>query len=467
MAPLSPIEWPYHRAGSALSFPRDEGWHSLLPGGVANPSMRYMEWTYLNAHLTERGGAGRTVTVFCAYFTQNFRLVAVRVFDARGRFLENHHACSWGILRPSTEHLDLSFRHAGGTDTWRATERDGAIVPFASELDVFDDGAWVSLAMRSTKRPYEAGGTGFLPFGRRGAFSYYCLTRLAVEGRVTLPREDGAETIDVEGIGWFDHQWGRFYVTPFRNGLFEEYEWLCIQLDSGEELLLTTVWEPSGETPSLAAYGGVALVRADDTWAHLVGPHRWKRQRFWHCLAQNAIYSSGWELRIPEWNTKLHVTPRHHDQLMPVLGKPPERIVGRVASRIAEGLGRYIGGFWEGACDVEGTLEGRPVRGVGFAELVKRYVAPKIRLTLDTTHAGILVAHWTVTNPDQQVLLVHRYLVEDGRGNVIVQRGGLDTPVAVLDDPQLPKSVPLVLRVTSHSLDGTIEGTATEPFVLS
>ena len=45
----------------AVTFPRDEGWHRLLPGRIANPSLSDMEWVYLNAHVQKQGGAGRRV----------------------------------------------------------------------------------------------------------------------------------------------------------------------------------------------------------------------------------------------------------------------------------------------------------------------------------------------------------------------------------------------------------------------
>jgi hypothetical protein len=47
---------PSQEHGTALVFPRDEGWHSLLPGGFANPSLGTMEWMYVNAHLVDAEG---------------------------------------------------------------------------------------------------------------------------------------------------------------------------------------------------------------------------------------------------------------------------------------------------------------------------------------------------------------------------------------------------------------------------
>ncbi len=151
-----------------------------------------MEWVYLNAHVAEPGPTGRRFVVF------------------------------------------VSFSHGGGTDTWQGTG-----TPFASRLDATDDaGAFrVELAMESTKEPYDAGSVSAMPFGTRGSFFYYSLTRLTVGGHLTL---DG-ERVDVQGFGWVDHQWGPFYVPPFRTAGREQYEWMSIQLESGDDLVLTTV----------------------------------------------------------------------------------------------------------------------------------------------------------------------------------------------------------------------------------
>ena len=96
--PGAPTSFPYHRAGSALTFPRDEGWHRLVPLlGVANPSLGEMEWVYLNAHLDEVGGLGRHFVVFAAYFTQALRFLVVRAWDAQGQPAGTWTGTAWSM----------------------------------------------------------------------------------------------------------------------------------------------------------------------------------------------------------------------------------------------------------------------------------------------------------------------------------------------------------------------------------
>lgn len=456
-----PWEEPeYHRSGSALVFPRDEGWHRLIPrvpGNIANPSLSEMEWVYVNAHVVEQGGAGRRFVVFAAWFTQYLRFLVVRAWDSGDRYLGAWTGTAWGMLRASPEQLDLEFSHGGGTDTWKT------IAPFSTRLHAVDDAKefTVDLDLKNTKRPYEAGGTGYLPFGKHGSFYYYSLTRLAVTGTLELSKPGGGtESVSVKGFGWYDHQWGPFFVTPFRTKSLEEYEWMSVQLDSGDELLLTTVWDPGGVTPSLAAYGGAGLIRKNNTFDKLIGAHRWKRTKFWRSPDQHQIYAAGWTFEAPEWNTSLIMTPRYPDQLTPILDKPPANLVGSV-TRLFEGWTNWLGSFWEGSCAVTGTFDGAPVTGVAFAELVKRYEDPEFRVEIVKNEAELTVLEWKVKNPDDQVQLKSRFFLERFDGTPIVDEPGLDVPVMILDDPALPKGQPLVARVVVTSLDGSLSGTGT------
>ncbi len=463
--------WPYHRSGSAVTFPRDEGWHRLLPGRIANPAMSDMEWVYLNAHVQEQGGQGRSFIVFAAYFTQGLRFLVVRSFDAQDHYLGSYTGTAWGLLRPSPERLDLTFKHGGGTDEWKTrVDASGEFIPFSSRLSAKDDaGAFsVDLETTNTKRPYEAGGRGYLPFGQRGSFYYYSLTRLQVAGTLTLTKLDGTgtETVNVSGIGWYDHQWGPFYVTPIRNKSLEEYEWMSIQLDSNDEILLTTVWEPHGETPSLPAYGGAGLIRADGSFDKVLGSHRWKRTRFWRSGKQHCTYSAGWTFDAPEWDTHLVIKPRYHDQLTPLIDAPPPNILGAV-SRLFEGWGTLLGDFWEGSCRVSGTFAGQPATGVAFAELVKRYEDPTFRVQVVRNDPGLCVLMWRVENPDEQVPLQFRFFLETADGSPIVDEPNLTVPVMVLDDPALPRNEALVARVVATSADGAISGTAATTVTLT
>ena len=462
--PGAPSSFPYHRSGSALEFPRDEGWHRTLAFDVANPSLRHMEWVYLNAHLDENGGQGRHFVVFVAYFTQHLRFLVVRGWDAAGASIGTWTGSAWGVLTASTESLNVEFRHLGGKDRWAGlADSTGSPRPFSSKLIARDDAARfsVELELVAAKPPYEAGGVGYLPFGQHGAFNYYSVSRLDTQGFLNLTTEGGVESVSVKGLGWFDHQWGPFFVTPFRLPLLEQYEWMSVQLDSGDDFLLTTVWDPSNQTPSREAFGGAGWVSPDGTATHLAQQGLWKRTRFWRSPTQGFVYAAGWTFEAPQWDVQLSITPRQADQLTPIIDPPLPGVLGELAAKVFGGAPNFLGEFWEGSCTVTGTVRGAPVKGVAFAELVKRYEEPRFELEVARHEPGLSVIGWRVENWDPQAPLTYRGYLERAGGVVVKSWPELSLPVLVIDDATLPLGEPLVVRVVAHTGDGTLSSTRT------
>ncbi len=471
--------YPYHRRGSALTYPEDEGWHATLPiplgdGRVAtDPTLLRMEWVYMNSHLTEVGGEGRRFVAFVAYFTQELRFLVVRAWDSQDRYLGAWTGSAVGCLAAATGRHDVRFEHLGGIDTWHTVEKESGSGPdpFHTVLDTHDDAGKfaVHLDLVNTKTPYEAGGIGYLPFGWKGWFGYYSLTRLRATGRLTLQHKGGkVETIEVAGDGWFDHQWGRFFVTPFRARGFDAYEWMSVQLDSNDELLLTTVWDPKGETPSIEAFGGAGWVRADGSFARIIGSRPWKRTRFWRSLDQGCVYSAGWRFEAPEWDIDLTILPRYADQLTPIVDDKAHGLLARAATRVLGGVVNRAGDFWEGSCSVTGTLQGKPVKGHAFAELVKRYTDPTVTIGVPRNERGLAVVAWRVHGWDPLVTLTSHFFLEDpATGRVVQNIPDLDVWTAVLDDPRLPRGVDLVARVVASSVDGTLRGESSTTLRLS
>lgn len=455
---------PYHRKSSALAFPPDEGWHRLLGGpdehgrSRTSPGLGHMEWIYLNAHVDEVGGEGRSFVVFAAYFTQHLRFLVVRAWDREERYLGAWTGTTLGTLRAVSGRLDAAFTHPGGEDRWCSVGTD-----FSSKLSAIDDAGKFALALdlTNTKVPYEAGGIGYLPFADSGWFSYYSLTRMRAGGTLRL----GAETVSVSGIGWFDHQWGDFFVTPFRNRMLEEYEWMSVQLDSGDELMLTTVWNPDETSPSVEAFGGAGLITAAGEFRRIIGNQDFTRTRFWRSPKQGAVYSAGWRFRAAEWETDLEITPRHHDQLTPIVDDDGRPWVA-VAAALTGGLVNRAGSFWEGSCRVSGMCQGKAVKGVAFAELIKRYDDPKLTMDVSRNDAGLAVFSWRVKRRDPQVPLRYRFLLERHSGEVLVRRDGLDVSVTVVDEAGMPRGERLRARVIATSVDGTLRGEARRDVVL-
>jgi predicted secreted hydrolase len=90
----------------------------------------------------------------------------------------------------------------------------------------------LSLDLHALKAPVLHDGDGFVDFGPAGSSYYYSRTRLAAAGDLEL---DG-ERLSVEGIAWFDHQWGDF-VSVGAGG----WDWFAINLDDGTDITLSIV----------------------------------------------------------------------------------------------------------------------------------------------------------------------------------------------------------------------------------
>lgn len=464
--PGAPTSFPYHRSGSALAFPKDEGWHKLLPFGLANPRLDHMEWVYANAHVDEVGGLQRRFVVFLAYFTQHLRFLVVRGWDKEGGSLGTWTGSAWGALTASPDGLALEFRHLGGRDQWSTLRKaDGTPRPFCSKVVARDDAARFTVELEllnALKAPYEAGGVGFLPFGDHGAFNYYSLTRLDADGYLSLTLPNGSlESIHVKGRAWYDHQWGPFFVTPFRVPGFEQYEWMSVQLENDHEFLLTTVWDPSNQTPSREAFGGAGWIRPDGSTDRLPRADLWTRTGFWRSPEQGSVYAAGWKFKADPWNVELTITPRQPDQLTPIVDAPLPGFLGDLVGKLFGGAPNFLGEFWEGSCEVSGTLAGAPVKGVAFAELIKRYQDPQFELTLERNDPGLSVVSWRVTNWDPQAPVTYRAYLERRDGTVLQAWPTLTLPVLVLDDAAFPVGQHLVVRVVAHSADGTLKGTRT------
>ena len=110
----------------------------------------------------------------------------------------------------------------------------------------------LALDLRSTKPAALHDGDGFVDFAEAGSSYYYSRTRLAAAGTLML---DGAP-VEVEGIAWFDHQWGDF-VSVGRGG----WNWFAINLDDGTDITVSDVLDEQAST--IFAYG--TLVAADGT----------------------------------------------------------------------------------------------------------------------------------------------------------------------------------------------------------
>jgi len=175
---------------------------------------------------------------------------------------------------------------------------------------------------------------------RGNASHYYSLSRLATTGWIRA----GAESLNVSGESWMDHEFSTSQLDSSQVG----WDWLSLQLDSNEELMLYQLRRRDGSIEPLSSGTWVA---SDGRGAFL------PRSAFaieptgqWKSLASGAVYPHGWKVRVPSRGVDLTVTPLLDDQ---------------------ELRSRTMGGviYWEGAVRIAGTRRGAPVSGKGYVEL--------------------------------------------------------------------------------------------------
>jgi predicted secreted hydrolase len=160
---------------------------------------------------------------------------------------------------------------------------------------------------------------------------------MAATGTLTV---DG-QAMPVTGIAWMDHQWGNFLSAG------GGWDWFAVQLDDRTELTGSVVRDDTGRP--VLVYG--TYVDAEGRSTHL-GPEAFGAEPLasWTSPRTGATYPSGWRLTTRGPAIQIDLKPVLLDQ--------------ELDTRQSTGVA-----YWEGAVHVDGTKDGRPVKGRGYVEL--------------------------------------------------------------------------------------------------
>jgi predicted secreted hydrolase len=169
---------------------------------------------------------------------------------------------------------------------------------------------------------------------------YYSYPRLDTSGRL----EVGGKTYDVSGLSWFDHEFSTSSLGKDQVG----WDWFCIQMDNGEEIMLYAMRDKLGMMDSVSEG---TWVKADGTSERILpGAFSIEKLGTWQSPKSGAVYPAGWHITVPGHGADLTVSPAMADQ---------ELHLTKMA-----GLD-----YWEGACSIRGVIAGAAVTGVGYTEL--------------------------------------------------------------------------------------------------
>jgi predicted secreted hydrolase len=325
-------EYPYDVG--KLHFPRDEGIHDFKH-----------EWWYLNLHLVNLE-SNRKYDVMLTYFPkQDLLPVSVRYFmitDRSNSMYSPLKTFTLGSIKVSDKKQDIRFRKGLRFDSWVQLETGFA---FEYEVNVNDGRNGLFALMRLRRPPLPVNGEGYVPSGIGGYSYYYSLTRLNVAGYLKLDNKN----IPVVGICWVDHQFGDYHQTDQT----ETYDWFCLQLDNNVDIICWYAYANGKLVNPIMTYmlSNNKVEIANDSF-------KIETLDYW-LSPQLFKYGSKW--RITEKKHKLDVT------VSPVI--PNQLSYAPYPFEVKDKKRIYLVGLYEGSTIVEGTFAGKPVKGLGYAEL--------------------------------------------------------------------------------------------------
>lgn len=323
-----------------LEFPSDQGPH---------PDFR-QEWWYLTGNLDSTDGEhfGFELTVF------RFALAPDRQGPPTAGSAADAESSAWRTRQIYLGHfavtdvalhkfrftsrlsrgaLGLAGAQANPLRVWIGNWRMSG-----SHVQATGQGYVLSLTARPLMEPVPNGEHGLSrKSGEPGnATYYYSIPRVSVQGTIS---RDG-RPIQVRGLAWLDREWGSGSLGPQEIG----WDWFGLQLRDGSCLMFYSLRDRNGtEDP----YSAGTWVESDGRSRPLSRSDvRIQVLEYWTDPG-GVRYPARWRLVAPALGLDVTVHPVLANQELVTSPR-----------------------YWEGAVDVSGTRDGRPLAGRGYVELV-------------------------------------------------------------------------------------------------
>jgi predicted secreted hydrolase len=310
-----------------VHFPKDEGAH---PGSA-------MEWWYLNATVSDN--LGHQYTAMLAYFNKTsmrppLKIISIADLDAEVFYHEVPFISQLIAAKPDYAEGKLDLRW-NDYDRWYRTDQ----ASYHYSLQARGATIGFSFDLVQEKEPLMVGGDGLIEW-TKGSTYYYSLTRLEVDGQIEIK----GEIIDVSGIGWMDHQW-------MEDTAEKGWQWFSIQLDDETDIICWNICDLDGTVES----SDLTMMLANGSIYHTADIEL-EATDTWMSPDTDQTYGMTWTLREPKRDLDLEIQTRFPEQEIILLKEVPQ----------------YTWHIWEGGTTVSGQIDGSPVSGVGYAELVPR-----------------------------------------------------------------------------------------------
>lgn len=331
LSPVSAQDWAKIQPPLEFEFPRDHGSH---------PSYR-TEWWYVTGTISDSDETqyGYQVTFFRTGLDPGKHAEGDSNLRPR-QVLFGHVALADianGVFHNSDRFRRLDGLMAGASqqeirlwlEDWEMVQDPGGTIRFKASIRSADIN--FDFTLQPTKPLVRQGQGGYSQKGDDpgNASAYLTWPRLKTAGTLKL---EGRER-EVEGISWFDHEWG---TSQLGEGVVG-WDWFGLRLEDGRDLMLYRLRNEAGEaTP----HSSGALIAPDGTIQSL-GPKDFTMTPLetWRSPESNAEYPIAWRINIPSKTLVLQIEAEIPNCELDSLG--------------ATGLV-----YWEGPVRVKGTISG-------------------------------------------------------------------------------------------------------------
>ena len=196
----------------------------------------------------------------------------------------------------------------------------------------------------NTKEVLLHDGTGYEEYGSGRKAGYYSYTRLQTKGLLVLEKD----TISVSGELWYDRQWNCGNVLKKRIG----WDWMSIQLKEQKDDIMLYSFKDFGK--KTITYGGSYydesnnLISLEDEDIQMVPLD------YWTSGVSRRKYPIKWKVTISKIDAEFIVEAKMKHQ---------ELIIRKTGLKLP---------YWEGMCDVRGTLRDKKVTGNAYLEMTSK-----------------------------------------------------------------------------------------------
>jgi predicted secreted hydrolase len=207
---------------------------------------------------------------------------------------------------------------------------------YAYHLTGLLPGGALSLTVRTNRPPLLEGPRGIETIAN-GYSYYYSLTNLTTTGTLSVAGTHYA----VSGLTWMDHQWGQWQWQDDKG-----WDWMGVQLSNGTSFSLVNFISGKNQTSKFSA---ISFPNGTETFTEVAT--MLPLGRYWTSPATHIRYPQGWRIRVPALGLKAQVIPT----------LPNQEMVDQPGGGMT---------YWEGSCRLTGTLDGHPISGLTYTELV-------------------------------------------------------------------------------------------------